>query len=187
MAIESLDVIRGKDDIDAIGELMDLMGLYVRTNFYNNIHDYIDRKSIDDGGISGGAQVIMNYLYRVKRPVSVSHIAKRLMINNISRFIGALEEKGFVERNFGKKDKRVVEVSISQKGKEFMDEYYSKYDAAAKEFMSEVLTEKERYEMKNLLINLVEMLGKIPSRIEESEKVILEMRGEKVDLEEELK
>lgn len=33
-----------KNNVDAIGELMDLMGLYVRTNFYNNIHNYIDKR-----------------------------------------------------------------------------------------------------------------------------------------------
>ncbi|GEM_PF-5124599 len=186
MAIEPLDAICEKNNVDAIGELMDLMGLYVRTNFYNNIHNYIDKKNIDDGGVNGATHIVMYYLYQVNHPVSVSHLVKRLMINNISRFISRLEEKGFIERNFGKSDKRITEISISDKGREFMTEYYRQYDQAAKEFMTEVFTDEQREELKELLLRVVGMLKKIPSSIGESEKILMEMHGEKVDLSEEL-
>lgn len=188
MAFDRFDASRfnDKDSVDAIGELMDLMGLYVRTNFYNNIHNYIDTKNLDDGGIKGGSRILMDYLYRCDHPVSVSHLSNRLMVNNVSRFINKLEEKRFIERNFCKADKRVVEISITEKGRKAMSGYYESYSAAAKEFMQEVFDAEQLEDMKNTLLKLIGMLSDMPTRIEESEKILLEMRNIKVDIDNEV-
>lgn len=187
MGKDNLDIIiKENDNIYAIGELMDIMGLYVRTNFYNNIHNYIETKKIDDHGLTGGYHHIMMYLCDVDHPVSVSHLAKRLMLNNASRAIGKLEDMGMIERHFGKEDRRVVEIQASEYGKKIMDEYYRQYNEAAREFMSEVFTDEQREELKDTLYKLIGILKQMPSKIKDADKINIEMRNGMVDLGEEL-
>lgn len=77
-----------------------------------------------------------------KEQKSMSSIAKRLNVTTgtLTKAMDALEEKGYVSRERGKKDKRVVFVSLTEKGKRAYrhhEKFHRKMIGHAKEGLNE--------------------------------------------------
>ena len=87
-------------------------------------------------------------------PVTVNLLKERMLdkMSDASRLVERLREKGFVERNICSKDRRRVDIKITEKGLKLLekiDEYNEKIDSHLKN-----LTSKEAAELNALLDKL---------------------------------
>lgn len=89
-------------------------------------HNYLKSK-IDNFmkgfGVTTKQFNLLRILKGASKPVSTNFIKDRLLdkMSDASRLVKRLEEKGFVHRQPCEKDKRLVDVSISQHGRVLLD------------------------------------------------------------------
>ena len=106
-------------------------------------------------GITG---VQVKYLLEVSNEEGVSQdmLAKRMMINksNVARKLSELEENGFVKREQSTKDKRVMLVYLTEKGRAVIPELH-KENRRWSEILCEGLSEGETQQLSALLDKLV--------------------------------
>ncbi|MGN0804574.1 MAG: MarR family winged helix-turn-helix transcriptional regulator [Candidatus Coproplasma sp.] len=106
-------------------------------------------------GITG---VQVKYLLEVSNEEGVSQdmLAKRMMINksNVARKLSELEENGFVKREQSTKDKRVMLVYLTEKGRAVIPKLH-KENRRWSEILCEGLSEGETQQLSALLDKLV--------------------------------
>lgn len=92
--------------------------------------------------------------------VYVSHIAKHLKVtpSAISRMLRGLEEKGFIERQVDKEDRRNTYVFLTEKGEEIRQ----KVEAEMNQFSKDVIASMGEEEAEQLL----ELLNKLVDTME---------------------
>jgi len=88
----------------------------------------------DKEEITGQQYNILRILRGAGKPISTLQIRERMLdkMSDTSRIVDRLVLKGFAKKNICKNDKRLVDVSISSKGKkllEKMDQYEKEMDA----------------------------------------------------------
>jgi len=88
----------------------------------------------DKEEITGQQYNILRILRGAGKPISTLQIRERMLdkMSDTSRIVDRLVLKGFAKKNICKNDKRLVDVSISSKGKnllEKMDKYEKEMDA----------------------------------------------------------
>lgn len=101
------------------------------------------KKDMRTYGINPTEFAVLELLYnRGQQPIQ--KIGKKILLasSSITYVIDQLEKKGFVERVDCPHDRRIKLVSITDKGKEFMDETFPKHEKRIKEMFSN-MTEEE--------------------------------------------
>ena len=75
---------------------------------------------------SMGEERVLTYLYKEQDNVLPGQLTEELQLSTgrIANILKRLEEKGYIERQRRDKDKRRVEVSLTEKGKAFAAEKY---------------------------------------------------------------
>lgn len=105
----------------------------------------------DKEGITGQQYNILRILRGAGKPISTLQIRERMLdkMSDTSRIVDRLVLKGLAQKNTCKNDKRLVDVSISAKGKKILaniDEYEKDMDAILGN-----LTDAEAKTLNNLL------------------------------------
>ena len=109
------------------------------------------KKVFDKEDITGQQYNILRILRGVGKPISTLQIRERMLdkMSDTSRIVDRLVLKGLAQKNTCKNDKRLVDVSISAKGKKILaniDEYEKDMDAILGN-----LTDAEAKTLNNLL------------------------------------
>jgi DNA-binding MarR family transcriptional regulator len=99
---------------------------------YNWINEKMKAR-FDKEEITGQQYNILRILRGAGKPISTLQIRERMLdkMSDTSRIVDRLVLKGFAKKNICKNDKRLVDVSISSKGKnllEKMDQYEKEMD-----------------------------------------------------------
>lgn len=109
------------------------------------------KPSVDNEGMTG----VLIYLYRMDKTVTAGMISQVMHVTTgrVSVLLKKMEDKGLVVRTAGKKDARVTEVSLTEKGKNIVEEM-----------------QKERNEQMKKLIDTIGM-DRLKEYIETSKEV----------------
>ncbi len=94
--------------------------------------------------------------------IPTSEIAKQLFMSKpqMTKEIDKLIEMGLVERYPDKKDRRIINIGLTEKGKEFLKKFMEQRKAVLKERLS-VLQEEDLNLLSESLSNIVKVLSKI--------------------------
>lgn len=95
---------------------------------------------------------------------SISDIAKKLLIStpNMTKLLNKLIDDGFVERIPDQKDRRIINIELTQKGKNHVDNAFEDLVLTFKERLSS-LPDEQLDKLNNSLENLKEVLIEISS------------------------
>lgn len=91
---------------------------------------------------------------RVSDLSTVLHVSS----STITQHLNNLEEGGFVQRNHSKKDKRTVDLSLTQRGEEALNSHWVKLESDFTEFV-ELLGEQDAELMIKLLMQAYEFFN----------------------------
>ena len=111
--------------------------------------------------ITPGAYYLMLYLKK-HHSLSMSELGKMLLISkpNVTALVNKLIAKGFVERSSDKLDRRIIMISLSEKGNQFVEKSNKKYlEYTKKRLLS--LTDAELELFSNSLQHVKDILSKI--------------------------
>lgn len=97
---------------------------------------------------------VLELLYH-KGDQPIQHIGKKVLLSSgsITYVVDKLEKKNFIVRKPCPKDRRVTWASITEDGKQFMDDIFPKHQQAIDEIVG-VLSDSEKEEMMVLLKKL---------------------------------
>ncbi len=109
------------------------------------------KQHFDRGGLTHQQYNILRILKGSKTPISTLQIRERMLdkMSDTSRIVDRLVIKGLVEKCTNQSDKRLVDVTISQKGIELV-EWLDGYSDEIDSILSN-LTEQETIELNRLL------------------------------------
>lgn len=109
-------------------------------------------KSLDMGGISDFG--VLQVLY-FNGPTSVNEIGKKIMLTSgsITAAIDRVEKRGLVSRSHSPKDRRMITVSLTEKGEAEIASATKKHAAALEEAV-QILDPEERTQLVKLLKKL---------------------------------
>lgn len=116
--------------------------LVVMLRSAQTIEDLV-KKDMKRYGINPTEFAVLELLYN-KGQQPIQKIGEKILLasSSITYVVDKLEEKGFVQRKDCSDDRRVKFVSITNKGKEFMDEVFPKHEKRIEEIFSK-MTEEE--------------------------------------------
>ncbi len=106
-------------------------------------------------------QILLLYALLENEPCSISELSQRLRITQgvVSRMVERLVEKGIVERTRDKEDRRVVYVSLSQKGRDHAEKMITYHvDRLKRKFLKVKKADRESF---------LKLLREIDSQLEE--------------------
>ncbi len=109
------------------------------------------KRHFDRGGLTHQQYNILRILKGSGQPISTLQIRERMLdrMSDTSRIVDRLIAKGLVEKCVNQSDKRLVDVSISQKGRELID-WMDNYTQEIDDIMSN-LSETEAQQLNALL------------------------------------
>lgn len=91
-------------------------------------------------GLTHNEKLIMFILHDISKDskVSLADLRKRMELapSTITPLIAGLEEKGFIERNIDKEDRRNIYLEISSKGKEHMNHVQKQIKLSLSEYIN---------------------------------------------------
>ncbi|WP_129021026.1 MarR family winged helix-turn-helix transcriptional regulator [Edaphocola flava] len=104
-------------------------------------------------GITSAQYNVLRILNGSNTPLTVASIQQRMLFkaSNVTRIIDKLLDKGHIKKEMSKVDKRVALVTISVKGKEFLDMLTPKVLDQEHAIMSKNLTEEEAMLLSDLM------------------------------------
>lgn len=146
---------------DRATELLCLLSKFKKLHHHSNVHygmnkaDFFMLSSIEKASCEEGEGVTISSLSKL------NHIS----MPAISQAVSILEKNGLVERKAGKKDRRVVCVFITNKGKSILKDAYEHMMKYA-----QLITEKLGEEDAKTLARLVDRLYDITTEIESERK-----------------
>ncbi len=108
-------------------------------------------------------------LLKTYNRLDIKTISKRLALahNTTSEIISRMENSGLIISKRAKHDKRIVEVSLSEKGKSAFNEHKENINNAFREFSDKFLSHEEKEIFFTCLENFSYIAKKIISRLEE--------------------
>jgi len=114
------------------------------------------KKDIGSHGMRTSDFAILEALYHKGRQ-TIRQISEAVLINtgSITYVIDKLENKNLLERSNCSKDRRVVYIQLTEKGKSLMDDIFPKHQKVIEELFDEV-TESD----KQILIETLKRVGK---------------------------
>ncbi len=134
-------------------ELQSAMNMFRRTNFIAK----------DNSGLRHSEKYFMWLLATLNKggPVMPSEAAKELNVTlaAITHYINSLEKQGYVSRSSSPEDRRVVFVSLSDKGAQMVDAQRNKH-AEKMRGLVEYLGDKDSSELISLMIKISEYIKK---------------------------
>lgn len=94
----------------------------------------------------------------------ISDVAKKLFISmpNMTKLLNKLIEEGMIERIPGEKDRRVININLTEKGNKYIDERFLEIKSSLKNKVSS-LPEDKLNKLNDSLISLREILNEISS------------------------
>ena len=94
--------------------------------------------------------------YESHNPITVSEISKRLSVTSpsVTEFIKSLSSQGYVERCVDSKDKRVIDIELTDKGKKMVLKIKNYFT-----LLFSGLIEKLGQEQSNMLIELLDQVN----------------------------
>lgn len=94
--------------------------------------------------------------------IPTSEIAKKLFMSKpqMTKEIDKLIEMGFVERIPDKKDRRIINISLTEKGTEFLDKFTENRRLIMKQRLS-ILSEEDLKILSESLSNIVKVISKL--------------------------
>lgn len=115
--------------------------------------------------ITPGAFYVMLYLKKCNS-LSMSDLGKKLLISkpNVTALVNKIIAKGYVVRSSDKKDRRIIMISLTNKGAKFVEKNNEKYLEQIKQRLLS-LSDKELEVFSDSLQNVKDILLKIQSRI----------------------
>ncbi|KMK78158.1 MarR family winged helix-turn-helix transcriptional regulator [Alkalihalobacillus pseudalcaliphilus] len=118
------------------------------------IADCNERK-IKTFGVNKTEFAVLELLYH-KGEQPIQKIGKKVLLSSgsITYVVDKLEQKGYLQRKYSAKDRRVIYAVITDVGKAFIEEIFPENEEAIEELLS-VLTEKE----KESLIKKLKIVG----------------------------
>ncbi len=113
---------------------------------------------IPDAGELGEARVLLHLMNRAGMS-SPGNMAVELRLSNgrISNTLNALEKKGMIVRNKHFKDRRRIEVSLSEKGSKYIQEKYDRMVKVDQEFL-EKLGLEDSTELLRLMVKCFDIM-----------------------------
>ena len=112
-----------------------------RAFFYIQQIEQLARRRIDaclEGeSVTAGQYMILSLVVR-HGPVSSAYLARRanMTAQSMGEFIRALENKGYVERNGDLSNRRVIQVTSTQAGRDILVKFDARIDQAEREFFA---------------------------------------------------
>lgn len=105
------------------------------------------KKDMRSYGVNPTEFMVLEVLYSLgEQPIQVIGNKVLLASSSITYVIDQLEEKGIVERVQNKEDRRVTLVSLTEKGRQLMDDIFPQHSRVIKELF-EGLTDEELLEL----------------------------------------
>ncbi|MFC4559562.1 MarR family winged helix-turn-helix transcriptional regulator [Virgibacillus kekensis] len=113
------------------------------------------KKDIKRYDVSVTEFTILEALFH-KGDLTVNQICDAVLINSgsMTYVIDKLEKKGLLERTVSEKDRRVVHVSITEQGKELMDDIFPQHQQVIEEIFESVSDGE-----KEMLISILKRVG----------------------------
>lgn len=132
----------------------------VLSKAYRELHDYVN-KHIQSHGLNPTEFAVLELLYH-KGDQPLQKIGEKILLasGSITYVVDKLEQKELLKRKACPKDRRVTYATITEKGKQFMDEIFPKHQQLIENMMS-VLSEEEQETairlIKNIGLNVKEL------------------------------
>ncbi|MCB8840405.1 MarR family winged helix-turn-helix transcriptional regulator [Aurantimonas sp. VKM B-3413] len=138
-----------------LGALTSSLGFLLRIAQVKNFENFY--AALADHGLRPGEFSVLMVMHRNVR-VRQGVLAQRLMIKraHMTKLIRALEDRGLVERTIPDDDRRSVELSLTPKGHEFVENNLGFFQAF-EEINAERLTPAEKAELMALLRKLTDL------------------------------
>lgn len=113
------------------------------------------RKDIENYGLNTTEFGTLEYLYH-KGPKPIQQICKRLLMANSSMtyVIDKLEKKGFVRRVHDQSDRRVINIELTESGRQYIERIFPEHAQRIRDIYS-ILNEQEM----DFLMELLKKLG----------------------------
>lgn len=133
-----------------------LKALTVLLKSSSSVQDVI-KKDMIKYGVNPTEFSVLELLYS-KGDQPIQYIGKKILLasSSITYVVDKLEKKGFIQRCPSATDRRVTNISISEKGRAFMQEAFPKHEGSISNLFN-VLSEDE-------MITLTELLKKVGHR-----------------------
>jgi len=119
----------------------------------------------DDHGVSASKLSALGRLHRAGRPLAAVELARleRLQPQSLTRIIAELEKDGFIVRTRNEKDRRQLDIAISDKGSALLTRDALRQNAWLAQAMAEKLTPAERAIL-SLNAELIDRLSNQPAQ-----------------------
>jgi len=122
----------------------------------------MDERILSSLGIRHGRLKLLMVLRKSKHQVTPANLAEKTGVTRatISGLLDGLQKEGFIERQPDAKDRRVIQVKLTQTGKELLDKIrpvYSQWFTG----LIKPLTELERQQLVNLLQKIHRHLAEV--------------------------
>lgn len=117
----------------------------------NNLRNHLERTVLQPQSLSWTGFVVLWVIW-IWAPVETRQVASESGISKgtLTGVMKTLEAKGYLDRQRGKTDGRLVDVSLTAEGKELMDRLFPQFNQAETQVAS-VLSSQEKIEISRLL------------------------------------
>ena len=126
--------------------------------YYNILKtgSWIDSKikvALKPMGLTHAQLNILHLLYDAHQPVSANDLKERILVNNpdITRLLDRLVKKGYVKRETCPVNRRKIDISITESGKEIFINAHNSAKRAMQNFFEDKISAEEAKELRRIL------------------------------------